>query len=130
MARTKKQVIVVPSNVKVADLLLQLGQATGHVEESMFLGLTHVTPMGKRILNARASLKDGFTVSFKSNLQVISTIIEKESVEVQELFLSILKETSEAGQAGAELIDDRDKSVTTLSKTTKETRMVFNAFDK
>ena len=132
MARTKKQVVVavVPANEKVADLLLELGKASGHLEESIFLGLTYLDMPGKRILNARKSLQEGFTVTFKQNLQQISVGIEKESVEVQDIFKSILQEVAQAGVAGAELIDDRDKVTATATMTTRQTRMAFNAFDK
>jgi hypothetical protein len=131
MARTKKQVVVaVPANEKVADMLLEYGKASGHLEESIFLGLTYTDMAGKRILNARKSLSEGFTVTFKQNLQQISVGVEKQSEEAQAIFNNILKAVASAAQEGAELVDDRAQVASSASFTTKQTRMVFNAFDK
>jgi hypothetical protein len=132
MARTKKQVVVavpVPSNEKVADLLLEMGYASNHVEESVFGGTVYNTTVGKRILDARKSLKDGFTTSFFAHLKVVATTISRESNEVQDIFNSILTETYNAA-ATHELIVDHAATVAAKPQEVKNVGYVRQAYNK
>jgi hypothetical protein len=91
MARIKKPVIVVPAlHVDVADKVMSLALMSGHVSESIF-GVCPETSVGSNLLKARESLKDGFTVAFFSHLRPLAKGIEKESPDVQALYLDILK---------------------------------------
>lgn len=128
MARTKKPVIVVPASVKVADLLLQVGTLGGHTEVSKYVGLTYNTTVGKRILDARASLKDGFTVSFFNNLRVVANTISAESADVQALFDEILSTTAAAAETETLIADT--KSVVVKPAEVKAVSHILNTFKK
>jgi hypothetical protein len=91
MAKATQPVIVVPSlTVTVAEKVMSLALMSGHVGESD-LGVCPETTVGSSLLKARASLKEGFTIAFFSNLRPFAKIVEKESAEVQALYLDILK---------------------------------------
>ena len=95
MARTKKPVIVVPVlHAAVAEKVMQVALMSGHVSESMF-GVCPETSVGSNLLKAREALKDGFTVAFFSHLRPLAKCIEKESPEVQALYMDILKSINE-----------------------------------